>query len=102
MEYVQQLTGNVREEKKQEADITLNSFNYFCLFCLRVTLYDNKGNFACCQECGIYGSNFGAACHSCKEPDQYVYWRHDFIAGKGEKPETAVCAKCTGQTLWSG
>ena len=35
----------VTEEK------VINSFNYFCTFCLRVTLMDNLGNFARCQEC---------------------------------------------------
>ena len=31
----------------------LNSFNYFCVFCLRFTLMDNLGNFSRCQECNI-------------------------------------------------
>ena len=80
----------------------MNSFNYFCSFCLRQSLHDNKGNFAACQECGINGSNFSAACISCQRPEQYVYWRHDFETGKGDTPANAVCSKCTGATLWSG
>ena len=86
----------------EEPDKTLNTFNYFCIFCMRITLYDNKGNFAACQECGVYGSNFGTSCHSCELPDQYIYWRHNFQKNKGDCPETAVCAKCTGASLWSG
>ena len=80
----------------------MNSFNYFCVFCLRLTLFDNKGNFACCQECGILGSNYGAECTSCHATEQYVFWRHDFESGKGSSPQTAVCVKCTGAALWSG
>ena len=51
---------SAEDQKQQESDTILNSFNYFCLFCLRLTLMDNKGNYSVCHECGIYGSNFGA------------------------------------------
>ena len=44
---------NAAEGGPRESQNTLNSFNYFCVFCLRLTLQDNKGNFAGCQECGI-------------------------------------------------
>jgi hypothetical protein len=28
---------------------TLNMYNYFCHFCLNVTLWENKGNYSKCQ-----------------------------------------------------
>ncbi len=101
MEALKQLK-DLQSEKSEPEDRTLNSFNYFCVFCLRLTLFDNKGNFASCQECGILGSNFGAECTRCHLTEQYVYYRPDFEAGRGQSPETAVCAKCTGSALWSG
>ena len=100
MEYVKIRRDTDEEVKTEEA--TLNSFNYFCVFCLRLTLWNNKGNFASCQECGIYGSNFGASCAVCKLADLYVYWSPDFEPNKGDSPESAVCSKCSGAALWSG
>ena len=63
--------------KPAESQSTLNTYNYFCIFCMRLTLFDNRGNFSTCQECGIYGSNFGADCNSkeCSKKNQYIYWR---------------------------
>ena len=89
--------------KPAESQNTLNSFNYFCVFCMRLTLFDNKGNFSACQECGIFGSNFGANCNSpdCTRQNQYIYWRPDFEKDRGDTPASAVCSKCTGATLWS-
>ena len=96
-------TQKTQEEFKGDNDATFNSFNYFCLFCLRSTLQDNKGNFSQCQECGMYGSNYAMQCSDCDiSEEQYMYWRQDFESGKASSPETAVCAKCTGITLWSG
>ena len=84
--------GNQLSEYQQEEKV-ISSYNYFCVFCLRLTLMDNLGNFGRCQECKIEGSNHASTCSRCRKQNQYVY--------KTEQNEL-VCAQCTGKTLWSG
>ena len=84
--------GDILSEYQPEEKV-ISSYNYFCVFCLRLTLMDNLGNFARCQDCKMEGSNHASACMKCKKGNQYVY--------KSDQDQL-VCAQCTGKTIWSG
>ena len=49
-----------------------SSFDYICVFCTKITVWDNYGPAAKCQECGAFGTNKTFNCYSCKQV-RYLY-----------------------------